>query len=153
MSHVPKLLAAAKAGDLDELFELVSAAADEGQCDPDETAYKWLHVALDVGHQEAEERLEDLECGSSLRFDDGQMLVGLIHLELGEAYLRGSDGLPIDDALARQHLTFAASVKVHETTDVAQGFPELRRTLSDSARAVFDACFPLDESTGELIEE
>jgi hypothetical protein len=70
------------------------------------------------------------------------MVQGLVHLELGESYLRGSDGLQVDLEKAKAHLETAKQLEVDETTDVATGFPALRKKLGPAALAVFDAVFP-----------
>src|SRR5678816_3347524 len=95
-----KLLAWAKKGDVESLLGLCSAAVseedDEAEVDSegDETAYKWLLVASDFGHKTAGKAADDMLEWSSMRYDDGALLQGLIHLELGQAYLSGADGLP-----------------------------------------------------------
>jgi hypothetical protein len=79
---------------VDALLELCSAAqdddAEEGDSDGDELAYKWLLVAGDFGHKKAAKAADDMLEWSSMRYDDGALLHGLIHLELGQAYLSGA---------------------------------------------------------------
>lgn len=148
-----KLFVLAKAGKIEAIFKLVGVAADGGDEDEDEDdpgdtgeaddlAYKWLQVAADFGHEEAEEAADDMLETSSLRYDDGQMVQGLIHLELGEQYLAGKGPLPVDFEHARRHLGIARELKVDKTTDVAKGFDATRRKLGAEARAVFDGVFP-----------
>ncbi len=144
-----KLLAAAKAGKVDKIFELAGYGEDEdedgdggGSHEADEVAFQWLLVAADFGHEAAGEAADDMLETSSFRYDDEQMVQGLIHLDLGEAYLTGADGLPIDPALAKTHLEIAREMAVHKTTDAAKDFPATRKRLSAPARAVFDAVFP-----------
>src|SRR5262245_47997604 len=89
-----KLLAWAKKGDVAALLGLCSAAQDEdeegeGDTEGDELAYKWLLVAGDFGHEKAASAADDMLEWSSLRYDDGALVQGLVHLELGEAYLSG----------------------------------------------------------------
>lgn len=157
MANEKKFLAAAKKGDIDAIWELagVGAEADEDDDDDDEgdgeegdvgeadeLAYKWLLVAADFGHAAASEAADDMLETSSLRYDDGALVQGVIELELGVAYLMGTDGVPANHEHATTHLQQAAALDVHNTTDAADGFPEIRRSLSPEARAVFDAVFP-----------
>jgi hypothetical protein len=148
-----KLLEAAKAGDVEKIFELAGGGGgggDDDDADDDEggganeadgLAYKWLLVAGDFGHADADEAADDMLETSSFRYDDDHMMQGLVHLELGEAYLAGGDGLAVDLEKARAHLQIAKQLEVHETTDVGKGFPALRKKLSAAAREVFDSVF------------
>lgn len=70
------------------------------------------------------------------------MVVGLIHLELGQAYLRGEAPLPVDHVKARFHLELAKQAEIHKTTDAAEDFDGFRNKLGAEAREVFDAYFP-----------
>lgn len=145
-----KLLAAAKAGNVDRILALTGCGAERGgdeddahgdaEDESDLDAYKWLLVAADFGH-DVDDMLDALEIGSSLHYDDGQAVEGHIHFELGLAYLRGEEGLKIDHELAKEHLERAHEVKLHETTDITKTFPALRRKLKSDALAVFDAVF------------
>ena len=79
-----KLLAWAKKGDVDALLALCSAAVSDEDEDAevdtegDETAYKWLLVAADFGHKKAASSADDMLEWSSMRYDDGALLQGLI---------------------------------------------------------------------------
>jgi hypothetical protein len=143
-----KLLAWAKKGDVDSLLALCSAAVSEEDDDAevdsegDETAYKWLLVAGDFGHKKATNAASDMLEWSSLRYDDGALLQGLIELELGQAYLSGADGLPKDDAKARKHLAEAKKHEVHKTTDAAKGFPAFRKKIGAARAKIFFEYFP-----------
>ena len=143
-----KLLAWAKKGDVDSLLELCSAPGgdedDEADVDTegDETAYKWLLVAADFGHKKAGKTASDMLEWSSLRYDDGALVQGLIHLELGQAYLSGADGLPKDEKKARTHLAFAKKLEVHKTTDAAKDFPKFRKAVGAKGAAIFSEYFP-----------
>jgi hypothetical protein len=143
-----KLLGWAKKGDVDSLLGLCSAPGgdddDEGDVDTegDETAYKWLLVAGDFGHKKAASAAGDMLEWSSLRYDDGALLQGLIHLELGQAYLSGADGLPKDEKKARSHLAFAKKLEVQTTTDAAKGFPAFRKKVGDANAKIFSEYFP-----------
>jgi TPR repeat protein len=137
-------LALAKKGDLDALLELAYAEVEGDDTDEaDAQAFKWLTVALDFGHADAEDMIADLYEGTSLRFDDDQFVAGETHLELGVAYLLGSDGLAKDLSKARSHLEqadecgFPASVQGGEEL-----LAEHRAKLSGEALAVFDAVYP-----------
>jgi hypothetical protein len=143
-----KLLAWAKEGDVDSLLGLRSAAVSEEDDDAevdsegDETAYKWLLVAADFGHKKAASAASDMLEWSSLRYDDGALLQGLIRLELGQAYLSGADGLPKDDKKARKHLAEAKKLEVHKTTDAAKGFPAFRKKVGAERAKIFSEYFP-----------
>ena len=78
------LVRLAQAGDLDALLARMDDVPEE---DRDEAAYKWLNVAVDFGHAEADERIADLMEGSSLRFDDDQFLTGNVHDKEGDQTL------------------------------------------------------------------
>src|SRR5688572_24567739 len=107
-----KLLAAAKAGNVDRIFALAGLDLDadhhdeEADDDAAIVAFKWLLVAGDFGH-DVDDMLDVLQTGTSLHHDDEQAVEGSIHFELGVAYLRGEDGLAIDHELAREHLEWA----------------------------------------------
>ena len=145
---VKKLLGWAKKGDVDALLALCSAAVSDEDEDAevdtegDETAYKWLLVAADFGHKKAASSADDMLEWSSLRYDDGALLQGLIHLELGQAYLSGADGLPKDEKKARSHLAFAKKLKVHDTTDAAKDFPKFRKKVGVASAKIFSEYFP-----------
>ena len=127
----------AQAGDIDALMDL--ADGDEGDIE----AYKWLQVAVDFGHDEASEKLEDLMSGSSLHDDDDQTLAGNAHLELGMAYASGSEGLPKDLKLAVQH--FESAVECGYPDSVTGGdeiLRDFRETLEGDALAAFESVFP-----------
>ncbi len=143
MADNKKLLAAAKAGKLEKIFDLAGFDADADPSDGDEAslvALKWLLVAGDFGH-EIEDDLDALMTGSNLHFDDGQQAEASVELELGESYLRGADGLKVDLVLAREHLERAHELKIHRNTDAPKSFPAIRKQLTPAALAVFDAVF------------
>lgn len=108
----------------------------------DTTAYKWLSVASDFGHEEADDVIDDLLESSSLRYDDNQFLTGSAHWELGLAYLAGKDGLPRDLEKARAQLADAKErgfpMSVQETDTM---LVHARATLAPDALAVFDAVY------------
>ena len=135
--HLVKL---AQAGDLDALLARMDDVPEE---DRDEAAYKWLNVAVDFGHGEADERIADLMEGSSLRFDDDQFLTGNAHWELGLAYLTGGDSLPCDLVKAATHLEAARDcgypMSIEEGDEMIF---DARKQLSGNARATFDAVYP-----------
>ena len=142
-----QLLAWAKKGDVDSLLGLCSAPGGDGDeedvdTEGDETAYKWLLVATDFGHKKAASAADDMLEWSSLRYDDGALLQGLIHLELGQAYLSGASGLPKDEKKARKHLERAKKLAVHKTTDAEKDFPKFRKKVGAASAKIFDEYFP-----------
>jgi len=123
----------ARAGNIDALFALADDDA------PDNAgafeAYKWLCAAADFGHAKAALRARDV-LETSLYADDGGLLQGDAHAELGLHYLEGAEGLPKDLSRARDHLQFCTKVG----TDLAShATPKLRKRLADDARAVLDS--------------
>lgn len=132
----------AQAGDLDALLARMDDVPEE---DRDETAYKWLNVAVDFGHAEADERIADLMEGSSLRFDDDQFLTGNAHWELGLAYLSGGESLPRDLAKAATHLEAARDCGYPMSVETGdEMIADARKQLSGDARAAFDMIYPAD---------
>lgn len=134
----------ARKGDLDALLELAYADVEGDETEEaDARAFKWLTVALDFGHANAEDLIADLYEGTSLRFDDDQFVAGETHLELGVAYLLGTDGLAKELTKARTHLEqadecgFPASVQGGE-----EMLAEIREKLPADALAVFDEIYP-----------
>jgi hypothetical protein len=92
------------AGNVDALFAMMDL---DSSSDADRQAYKWLCVASDFGHREADLRVSDVLEVSSLRYDDDGYEQASAHFELGLAYLEGGEGLPEDLRLARRHLAEA----------------------------------------------
>jgi TPR repeat protein len=138
----------AKAGDLQLLFGLMDGSADSNR---DVLAYKWLAVASDFGHEEADDMIGDLLEASSLRYDDDQFETGNAHWELGLAYLTGTEGLPKDLEKARAHLAdakerqYPMSVQESETMLV-----QARARLEPEALAVFDLVYDGSASPGVI---
>jgi hypothetical protein len=129
----------ARDGDLQALFALCDGRAES---DRDRLAYKWLCVAADFGHDDADNLIGDLMEATSLRYDDDQFATGNAHLELGVAYLTARDGLPRDLARGKEHL--AEALQRHYPASVSGGdqiLTELRGQLDAEAAAVFDAVF------------
>jgi hypothetical protein len=130
---------AARSGDLDGIFELMD---QDGAEDNDRLAYKWLSAAADFGHEEAEERLDDLLEVSSLRYDDDGFIVAFAHWELGVAYLAGDHGLAVDLALGDKHLTEALSRHSLDMVSGPAGEPSgpaaIRERLSPGALQLFE---------------
>jgi hypothetical protein len=120
--------------------DLVDAEQDNQEVES--LVYKWLCIAADHGHSEAEEMIEDLLHGSSLAYDDDQFVVGSTHFELGLAYLRGADGLPARRDLGQRHLEAAIAANWPWGVQEADALvAEARRTLDADQRAVFDAVY------------
>ena len=110
--------------------------------DSDERAYKWLLVAADFGHAEAEEWLDTLRESSSLRYDDDQFCTGNAHWELGVAYLAGADGLPRDHARAKAHFNEArARGYPHSVTGSSKMLADARKAGGNDGRAIVDAVY------------
>jgi len=89
-----RLSAPARAGDVPGLIDLIDTAA----ADNDALAflsYKWLCVAVNVGHEDASEMVGAVLDGL-LYADDDNYVTGHAHLELAVAYLTGADDLPVD---------------------------------------------------------
>ena len=125
----------ARRGELDAL----AALADGGQGGAnDAQAYKWLAAAADFGHARAEAMMKSLLEITALRYDDDGLLVGLMHHELGLAYLGGCEGLPNNLRLARQHLMWGREGVLGTERDLAAD----RVGLPEAAQKVFDEAFP-----------
>jgi hypothetical protein len=142
--------ARAQSGDLEWLGEFVDLvdAADDGE-EAVALAYKWLCIAADHGHDEADDMIEDLLNGSMLAYDDDRVVVGSIHFELGLAYLRGAEGLPADHELGRGHLEEAREAHWPWTAQGAdEVIGEARGTLDAEQCAVFDAVYAADRHHG-----
>lgn len=134
----------ARHGELDAVVGLLADSGGKDE-DLDELAYKLFCVASDCGHEEAADLIDDLLEASSLRYDDDQFVQGNAHFELALAYLRGSDGLPADPELAREHLTEARDC--HWPWGVDGGETLLaaaRAILSPPQRVVFDGIYGAD---------
>jgi len=130
----------ARAGNLKALY----AIADLKRSANDRDAYKWLCAAADFGHEDADDYISDVLEVTTMRYDDSGYERAAAHWELAAAYLEGADGLPVDLALARQHLDEA--FVHHATLDAinvgvngSYSADELRARLSDDARRVLDA--------------
>jgi hypothetical protein len=159
MSNDAKLFKLALAGKIDDLLDAIGgddaggggAGGDNdedygddeggGSAETDEAMYKWLLVAADFGNENALEMAGDLLETSTLRYDDGGMVAGLIHLELGQHYLCGVAPIPVDHEKASGHLAQARKLEVHRTTDVGKSFDAFRRKLGVDALALFDSFF------------
>ena len=135
--HLVKL---AQAGDLDALLARMDDVPEE---DRDEAAYKWLNVAVDFGHGEADERIADLMEGSSLRFDDDQFLTGNAHWELGLAYATGGESLPKDVGKATTHFEAAHDCGYPMSIETGdEMIADARKQLTGDARKAFAAIYP-----------
>jgi len=127
------------AGDVEGLFGLMDGEAEN---DRDGLVYKWLVVASDFGHDNADEYIDGLLEASSLRYDDDQFETGNAHWELAQAYLTATEGLPRDLERGRTHLEEA---KTRHYPMSVQGSDKMiadaRAPLPADARAVFDAVY------------
>lgn len=125
----------ARRGDL----EALAALADGGGGGyNDAQAYKWLSAAADFGHARAEAMANGLLEATSLRFDDGGLLVGQMHHELGLSYLGACEGWPHNLQWARKHLALGREGVLGTEHDFAAD----RRGLAADALKVFDEVFP-----------
>lgn len=139
---VQHLLALAREGDVEPLLHLCDI---DGDGEGDILAYKWLTVASDFGHADADDLIDDVLEVSSLRYDDDNFVVGGIHFELGMAYLTGGDGLPLNLDTGRLHLADAAAS--HYPAGIQDGHEVVARArtmLTGEARTIFDAVYPSD---------
>ena len=138
-----RLFVLAAAGSVEELMAVLAEDAPTG-CDgeADEwagAAYKWLNVASDHGHDEADDMIDDL-LESVLRHDDDHLVTGHVHFELAAGYLTGNNGLPVDFDKAHHHLMemldrgYPVSVQSARTL-----LDEARETMDSQARHAFDA--------------
>ncbi|GAA0903888.1 type VI immunity family protein [Virgisporangium aurantiacum] len=138
-----RLFAAAEAGDVAGLLDLAYSDSVE---EPEGVAYKWLNVASDFGHDEADEMIDAMLQGP-LHADDGNYVSGHAHFELAVAYLTGRDGLPVDFDKARTHLRKMLDRDYPYTVqDGKETLVEARNAMSPQARVVFDAVLPRDET-------
>ncbi len=146
-----KLLAYAREGNLGAIL-LATGHHEPGgfydngpEAEGDPEAYKWTLVARDFGHAKADGVLDDLRSISSLRYDDGDLVTGHIHYDLGLAYLRGDEGLAIDFAKADRHLRKG----LPGVSGVDVNFELDRVTLTGRAREVFDSAIPARKKKGQ----
>jgi len=134
------LMAFARKGAIDKILAVMTT--DDESEDNADLAYKWLQVSADFGHKKAAKAADDLLESSSLRYDDGGGVQGLIHFELGRAYLLGEDGLRVNLAKARSHLEFARTLDIASTVDLAQELKRLRKRLGKTqGNALLEAIF------------
>lgn len=131
----------ARAGKLDALFAMID---QDPASKNDRNAYKWLWAACDFGHEEAEDLISDVLEVSSMRYDDSGFETAAAHWELAVAYLEGTDGLPRDLDLARQHLERAFEhhrtlEEINSGAGETYSSRELLERLPDAARRVLEA--------------
>ncbi len=86
-------------GDADKLYALIEPGGTN-----DLEIYKWLHVARDLGGEDADELIGDMLELTSLRYDDSRAERAAAHWQLAVHYLEGSGGLPLDLQFAKRHL-------------------------------------------------
>ena len=126
----------AMSGDLKVLAGLVT-----GTVNRDLLAYKWLAVASDFGHSDADEMLAEL-IGSGSLGSDAQ--TGQAHFELGLAYLTGTEGLPEDHDKGRSQLASAKERDYPSATPSSESILQRARgRLYSDALAVFDAVYDI----------
>lgn len=95
----------------DDLFALWEAGAH-----PARAIYQWLHAALDLQDEVAEDRIGDLVEVSDLRYDDDAIERAVSHWQLAARYAEGR-GLAFDLTLAKRHLREA--LRCHPVDEVA----------------------------------
>jgi TPR repeat protein len=130
-----KAHAAAKAGDIATIRALFRTT---NNVEADGDAYRWLLVAADYGHAAGETSAREMLSTSLLR--DDPEIAGLAHLDLGEWYLTGKNGLPRDLERGRKHLERAKELVDLELA--VDSFSSSRKKLPPDAAAVLDAIFP-----------
>lgn len=111
--------------------------------DNDAQAYRWMAAAHDFGHARAWKKMRSLLEISSLRYDDGGLVTGQMHYELGMDYLRGCHGLPLDMIKASKNLALGREGILGTDHDLEAD----RRRLAGEPRRVFDVVYPPGEST------
>jgi hypothetical protein len=132
------LLTVAQAGDIEGLLELAYRTPSE---ESHGVAYKWLAVASDFGHEEADEMIDVLLEGP-LHADDDNFVSGHAHFELAVSYLIGRDGLPVDFDKARVHVAEMVNRRYpYSLQNGEELLVEARKGMSPQACAVFDAAF------------
>ena len=121
----------ARAADLDALYAHSAAHP--------QSAYTWLLYALDLGHDDAEDVIADVEeHRDAFRHDDG-FVVACAHRDLARAYLHAQHGVPHDFERAGEHLdvfllyTFGSLENDDEVR--AQTIAELAVGLNESVAA------------------
>jgi hypothetical protein len=140
-----RLSACARAGDIDGLLELVG---ENPSWEPEEAAYKWLNVASDFGHDEADDMIDSVVEGS-LYADDDNYVTGHAHFELAVSYLTGGTGLPVDYDKARKHLEEMVNRHYPDTVEDGERLlTNARRDMTPEARAVFDTALARRENRG-----
>jgi hypothetical protein len=142
----PHLAALAMRGDINVLFGLMDGVVESER---DALAYKWLSVASDFGHSDADDMMDDMQETSSLRYDDDQLETGNAHWELGLAYLTGTEGLPRDLEKARSQLQNARErnypMSVQESD---QMMTQARARLAPDALVIFDGVYAANSGGG-----
>ena len=148
-----RLSAPAQAGEIERLMELINSELGPAE-DPYEAfglAYKWLTVASDAGHDEADEMIESVL--TALHADDDNFVTGHAHFELAVSYLTGRHGLPVDFDKAHTHID--AMLSRHYPCSVQDGeglLAEARRGMDPAAQAVFDGALAQPADTVDTAE-
>jgi hypothetical protein len=133
----------ARDGDLDALVDAVRGTPGR---DVDRRVFRWLCVAADFGHEDADDLISDLLEHTSLRYDDSGFEQAAAYWELALAYLRGADGLDRDLDLAETYLDLAFR---HRPGYEVLGEINGGTKESYSAREALDG---LDEGAREVLE-
>lgn len=148
-----RLSALARAGDIGHLMELIDGVLGPAE-DPYEAfglAYKWLTVASDSGHDEADEMIESTL--TALYADDDNFVTGHAHFELAVLYLTGRHGLPVDFDKARTHVDAMLSRRYPYSLQGGEDLlAEARRGMDPAAQAVLDAALTRPNDTARTAE-
>jgi len=133
----------ARAGDLDGLakrLELNGPISEDGDEDEDfddsvVELYKWCSIA-GRWHEEATEMADAIQEAQLSRYGDETL--ALAHFEIGQMWLLGEEGLPVDVEQGFEDLTYAKKVGL----DISpKDIDQLRNRLSGEARTRFDKLF------------
>lgn len=144
--HVNKHLAAlAKKGDVDSILQLANSNTE---VEHDRLTYKWLLLAKDFGHANADDAMSEFLEFSTLRYDDEQIEKATAQCELGLDYLAGRAGVPHSKDLAVRHLReslplLVAGVDLKSgdggTSDSSQWLRSLLRLYPELAHGISEA--------------
>jgi hypothetical protein len=132
-AKMSRAIAAAKKGDVEAIQALFKRGYD-AKADQ----YRYLVLGGDQGFDACKKAARALRDKTT---DEDELAdLGLAHLDLGEWYLVGKNGIAVDLKRGRAHLTEAKAMLDFEM--VVESFQRSRRRLKPDAAAVLDAIFP-----------
>jgi hypothetical protein len=145
MSQLEKaIIAAAKAGEIDTLLELVAEKYSEDDEDATEAivrTFQWLTIAQDFGSEEAGEYADGLLEAELNRY--GDETIALAYYEVGRWYLLGESSLPQNSDKGFEHLRYAQDdLQVRDQIDLEEDIEEVRARLSGERLEQFAEIFP-----------